>query len=97
MSVRLNLQPLARAVQEHARGWVLSLGKLLKDSAKENLYSLNSELVQMAKDLEKSPEKLDDLKFVLGTIANTKTMSLDVQMRIVDITERLVVLPLQLF
>lgn len=40
----LHLDPLARALQENARSWVTSLGKLLNDSAKESLTKLNTEL-----------------------------------------------------
>lgn len=40
----LHLDPLARALQENARNWVTSLGKLLNDSAKESLTKLNTEL-----------------------------------------------------
>jgi len=37
--------PLAMTVREHALMWVRSLGKLLNDSAKENLFSLRDLLV----------------------------------------------------
>ena len=40
----LRMDPLARALQENARGWVTSLGKLLNDSARESLMSLKGEL-----------------------------------------------------
>ena len=43
---------------------------------------------QMDKDLDRDPDSLHDLKFVLGVIAETKTISLDVEMRIADIVER---------
>lgn len=39
-------------------------------------------------DLEQSPTRLDDLKFVLSTISEIKTMSLEVETRIRDITEK---------
>ena len=42
--VLLHLGPLSRSLQEIARQWVLSLGKLLNDSARENLMSLKEEL-----------------------------------------------------
>lgn len=42
----------------------------------------------MGKDLERSPDTLEDLKFVLGVISNIKQMSLQVEMSIVDIQER---------
>ena len=40
----LHMEPLARALQENARRWVMSLGKLLNDSAKDSLMTLNNQL-----------------------------------------------------
>ena len=40
----LHMSPLARALQENARCWVTSLGKLLRESAKEGLMTLNQQL-----------------------------------------------------
>ncbi|NWH62014.1 DYH10 protein, partial [Geococcyx californianus] len=42
--IRLQLAPLAYTVQEHARDWVVSLGKLLNESAREELFSLQEEI-----------------------------------------------------
>uniref|UniRef100_A0A8C7BQU9 Dynein axonemal heavy chain 10 n=1 Tax=Neovison vison TaxID=452646 RepID=A0A8C7BQU9_NEOVI len=42
--IRLQLGPLANTVQENAKSWVTSLGKLLNESAKEELYSLHEEM-----------------------------------------------------
>ena len=39
----LRVEPLARALQENARCWVTSLGKLLNDTAKESLTQLKNE------------------------------------------------------
>ena len=44
----------------------------------------------MKNDLDRPPSTLEDLKFVLATIARIKEVSLDVELRIADITERLV-------
>ncbi|XP_077995609.1 dynein axonemal heavy chain 10-like isoform X2 [Glandiceps talaboti] len=86
--IRLHLSPLAKTVQDHAKKWVESLGQLLNDSAKEELYGLKGELEQLSEDLKKSPDTLEDLKFVLRVIADIKDMSLNVEMRFVDILER---------
>lgn len=43
--IRLNLEPLARAVQENAQAWVTSLGRLLNDSAREEVFDLRNELL----------------------------------------------------
>ncbi len=40
----LHMGPLARALQENSRCWVTSLGKLLNDSAKDNLMKLDQQL-----------------------------------------------------
>lgn len=42
--IRLQLGPLASTVQESAKSWVVSLGKLLNESAKEELYHLCEEM-----------------------------------------------------
>lgn len=43
--IRLNLQPLAHTVLENAQAWVTSLGRLLNQSAREDLFSLRDELM----------------------------------------------------
>uniref|UniRef100_A0A8C0ZLW2 AAA+ ATPase domain-containing protein n=1 Tax=Castor canadensis TaxID=51338 RepID=A0A8C0ZLW2_CASCN len=86
--IRLQLGPLASTVQENAKSWVVSLGKLLNESAKEELYSLQEEIEEMAKNLKKSPSTLEDLKFVLATIANIRTKSLVMELRYKDVQER---------
>lgn len=42
--VLLHLEPLARSLQDNARQWILSLGKLLNTSASEELKNLLDEL-----------------------------------------------------
>lgn len=45
--IRLQLGPLANTVQENAKAWVTSLGKLLRESAKEELHNLYEEMEVM--------------------------------------------------
>lgn len=42
--IRLHLAPLACTVQENIRGCVISLGKVLNESAREELFSLQKEI-----------------------------------------------------
>lgn len=120
--IRLQLGPLANTVQENARSWVTSLGKLLNESAREELYHLHEEmevslglialllvkitsplgtvfsrficcpltslLQSLAKNLKKSPSTLEDLKFVLATIAEIRSKSLVMELRYRDVQER---------
>ena len=39
-------------------------------------------------DLKRSPDTLEDLKFVLGSIANIREIQLEVELQIFDICER---------
>ncbi|XP_036076372.1 dynein heavy chain 10, axonemal isoform X2 [Rousettus aegyptiacus] len=86
--VRLQLGPLANTVQESAKSWVTSLGKLLNESAKEELYNLYEEMESLGKNLKKSPSTLEDLKFVLATIAEIRSKSLVMELRYRDVQER---------
>ncbi len=43
---------------------------------------------KLSDTLKRSPNTLEDLKFVLGTITDIRDMSLSVEMRINDIQER---------
>ena len=51
--VRLHMAPLANSVVGHAKAWVQCLGKLLNDSAKENLFNLKAELEAKREDLSR--------------------------------------------
>ncbi|XP_044777260.1 dynein axonemal heavy chain 10 isoform X1 [Neomonachus schauinslandi] len=86
--IRLQLGPLANTVQENAKSWVTSLGRLLNESAKEELYNLHEEMERLAKNLKKSPSTLEDLKFVLATIAEIRSKSLVMELRYRDVQER---------
>ena len=51
--VRLQLEPLAVTVQANARAWVKELGRMLNESAKQNLMSLKMEMeVYLAKSTD---------------------------------------------
>ncbi|XP_072163343.1 dynein axonemal heavy chain 10-like [Diadema setosum] len=86
--IRLHMKLLADTVKDHARKWVESLGQLLQDAAKEDLFGLRTELTTMAADLKRAPDTLEDLKFVLRVISDIRDMSLTVELRIADIVER---------
>lgn len=45
--IRLQLGPLANTMQENAKSWVISFGKLLNESAKEELNNLHEEVEVM--------------------------------------------------
>ncbi|KAG5844641.1 hypothetical protein ANANG_G00164650 [Anguilla anguilla] len=86
--IRLNMRLLARGVQENTKAWVSSLGRLMNEATREELYGLRDELQALSEALKRSPDTLEDLKFVLGTISDIRAMSLSVEMRYTDIQEK---------
>ncbi|XP_062480123.1 dynein axonemal heavy chain 10 isoform X3 [Pezoporus occidentalis] len=86
--IRLQLAPLACTVEENARGWVMSLGKLLNESARQELFSLQEDIQRLTENLQRPPDSLEDFKIVLGAIANIKSMSFEVEVKYLDIWER---------
>ncbi|XP_042277329.1 dynein axonemal heavy chain 10 isoform X2 [Thunnus maccoyii] len=85
--IRLNLEPLVLTVKEIAESWISSLGGLLNKSAKEDLFNLRDELVELSTKLKQSPDTFEDLKSVLGTISDIKDMSVNVELSFTDIIE----------
>ncbi|XP_076006843.1 dynein axonemal heavy chain 10 [Genypterus blacodes] len=86
--IHLNLEPLAITVRETAVAWICSLGSLLNKSAREDLFSLRDDIVELSKNLKQNPNTFEDLTFVLGTISDIRDMTLDVELRYTDIQER---------
>ncbi|XP_071339029.1 dynein axonemal heavy chain 10 [Trachinotus anak] len=86
--IHLNLEPLVHTVHETAESWISSLGSLLNKPAKEDLFNLRDELMQLSTKLKQTPDTFESLKSVLGTISDIKHMSLDVELRFTDIKER---------
>uniref|UniRef100_A0A8D3BG74 AAA+ ATPase domain-containing protein n=1 Tax=Scophthalmus maximus TaxID=52904 RepID=A0A8D3BG74_SCOMX len=86
--IHLNLKPLVHTVQKIVESWINSLGGLLNNPTKEDLFNLRDELMELDAKLKQSPDTLEDLKSVLGTISDIKCMSADVEIRFIDIRER---------
>ncbi|ESO91629.1 hypothetical protein LOTGIDRAFT_122204, partial [Lottia gigantea] len=86
--IKLHMGPLATDVKKHAKQWIDCLGNILHTSAKESLDQLWNMMDDKSDDLDQSPGVLEDLKSVLSTISDIKTMSLEVETQMRDIQER---------
>ncbi|XP_063271579.1 dynein axonemal heavy chain 10 [Prinia subflava] len=86
--IRLQLAPLASAVQENAKSWMMSLGKLLNELVREELFSLQDEIQRLSENVNRPPETLDDLRVVLSTFGVIRSVSVEVELRYLDIRER---------
>ncbi|XP_069379878.1 dynein axonemal heavy chain 10 isoform X1 [Paralichthys olivaceus] len=86
--IHLNLEPLVHTVQTTVESRIISLGSQLNKTAKEDLFNLRDELMQLSAKLKQSPDTFEDLKSVLATISDIRDMSLEVELRFMDIKER---------
>ncbi|CAJ1068269.1 LOW QUALITY PROTEIN: dynein heavy chain 10%2C axonemal [Xyrichtys novacula] len=86
--MHVNLEPLILAVRENADSWISSLCSFLHKPTKEDLFNLKDEFMQLSTKLKQSPDSFEGLKSVLSTISDIRDMSLDVEMRLIDLKER---------
>ncbi|XP_038008579.1 dynein heavy chain 10, axonemal [Motacilla alba alba] len=86
--IRLQMAPLASAVQENAKSWLMSLGKLLNKLAREELIRLQDEIHKLSENLNRPPETLDDLRVVLSAFGVVRDIAVEVELRYLDIGER---------
>uniref|UniRef100_A0A8C9FH70 Dynein axonemal heavy chain 10 n=1 Tax=Pavo cristatus TaxID=9049 RepID=A0A8C9FH70_PAVCR len=86
--IRLCLSALISAVEDKAKGWMVSLGKLLNEFARKELFSLQEEIGRLSQDLKTPPDSLEELKIVLSTITAIRGMSFMVELKYLDIWER---------
>ncbi|OXB64089.1 hypothetical protein ASZ78_002019 [Callipepla squamata] len=93
-SIRLCLSTLVSAVELKAKDWMISLGKLLNESARKELFSLQEEIgyaihtERLSENLKTPPDSLEELKIILSTITAIRGMSLTVELTYLDIWER---------
>ncbi|XP_015260407.1 PREDICTED: dynein heavy chain 10, axonemal [Cyprinodon variegatus] len=87
-SIYLNFKPLVTTIKDFADSWITSLGSLLNKPAKDDVFNLKDQLMQLDTKLKRSIGTFDDLKVVLSTISDISDMSLDVEIRLTDIEER---------
>ncbi|CAG5923192.1 unnamed protein product [Menidia menidia] len=86
--IHLNLEPLAKTIQEMVESWIGSLGSSLIKFAKDDLLNLTEEFKRLSNKLEQSPDSFEELKSILDAISDIRDMSLDVELRFSDIQER---------
>ncbi|TPX63919.1 hypothetical protein SpCBS45565_g06282 [Spizellomyces sp. 'palustris'] len=85
--IRVISIPLQAAIHNEAKGWIDSIGKHLNNMGREGLDQLHERMANYTADLQRVPETLDDLTFVLNIIAELRSASEDVEMRYRDIME----------
>ncbi|XP_021268215.1 dynein heavy chain 10, axonemal isoform X2 [Numida meleagris] len=86
--IRLSMSTLVSAVENKAKDWLISLGKLLNEFARKELFSLQEEIGRLSENLKTPPDSLEELKIILSTITAIRGMSFTVELKYLDIWER---------
>eukprot|EP01105_Mastigella_eilhardi_P016134 TRINITY_DN3695_c0_g1_i1.p1 TRINITY_DN3695_c0_g1~~TRINITY_DN3695_c0_g1_i1.p1 ORF type:complete len:4489 (-),score=1285.68 TRINITY_DN3695_c0_g1_i1:87-13553(-) len=86
--IRAISTPLSTAVQGEVAAWIFSYGKLLNDSARKRLMALNGTINRLEMDLQRTPETMEDLKFVLTVIEQIWSQTMVIESQYDDVSER---------
>jgi hypothetical protein len=63
--LNVNMKPLADAVKQHIRQWIVEYGNILHEHAKNKLFDLKIFMEEKANQLIAHPQDLDQLRSVL--------------------------------
>ncbi|TPX37396.1 hypothetical protein SeMB42_g06902, partial [Synchytrium endobioticum] len=85
--IRIMCVPLQQAIHNEATSWVVSIGKHLNAMAKGGLDDLEALIAKANEDLQRRPQTLDDLTFVLNAIAELRNASGDIDVKYSEVTE----------
>lgn len=85
--IRVNFLPLQAAIHSEATSWIAAIGKHLNTIALEGVTGIESKLSKFYEHLQKTPENLDDLTFVLNVIAEIRAETEDVELNYLNILE----------
>jgi dynein heavy chain len=86
--VRLSYAPLAQYIQAEANAWMFAYGRLLNETSRKRLADLNAKLDKLEEDLERPPDTMADLKFVLSVIDQIWERNSEIEDQYNDISER---------
>ncbi len=74
--IRISCAPLEAAIKTETTSWLHSIGKLLHNSAKQKLTEFTDEFTKTETELNRNPETMEDLKFILSIIRLSMDISL---------------------
>lgn len=85
--IKVSCSPLESAIKSETNSWLRSIGELLHTSGKSKLNELNEEFSKTEQELARTPETMEDLKFVLNIIDKVVSSSMEIETRYIDIEE----------
>ena len=74
--IKIGVSTLLLDIQEHAKAWIQAIGALMHKMGAGGLKELHESMASESLELDKDPDTLDDLKHVLGLIADINRRSM---------------------
>jgi dynein heavy chain len=85
--VKVSCAPLESAIKSETNSWLRSIGELLHTAGKAKLLDINDEFSKTEQELSRTPETMEDLKFILNIIDKVVSSSMEIEARYIDIEE----------
>ena len=77
----ISVGSLLRDIQEHARAWVTAIAKLMNSMCRQELMDLHELIGEFSANLDRNPDTLDDLKFILNMVAEIQARSMEMELQ----------------
>eukprot|EP00964_Phaeocystis_antarctica_P112310 scaffold76500_cov69-Phaeocystis_antarctica.AAC.1 len=77
----ISVGSLLRDIQEHAKAWVVAITKLMNTMCRQELMDLHELIGEFSANLDRNPDTLDDLKFILNMVAEIGGRSMEMELQ----------------
>ena len=86
--IEIYVGTLLHDLQEHAKGWVTAIAKLMNQMVRQELSDLHELILEKSASLDRDPDTLDDLKFILKEIEDIASRSMEIEMQYAALEEK---------
>ena len=86
--ILIAVSTLLHDIQEHARGWIQAIARLMNSMVRQPLVDMHEEVTAMSAQLEREPDTLEDLKGVLNLVTEIAARSMDMELEYTSLEEK---------
>lgn len=86
--IQLNSYPLVLTICKQSEVWVNRYGEILREIAEHHLSALQRKMHRLREDMQQDTTQMQDLKFVLNTLAEAQGLSMDMEIEFAELAER---------
>ena len=79
---------LLKDIQDHARAWVTAIAKLMHSMVKQDLVDMHELIHEFSDNLDRNPDTLEDLKFVLNMVGEITCKSMEIELQYSSLEEK---------